>query len=100
MRNLNIKRKKLINLKRQEEEQLEKFQKLPETNDNKIKECLGLREKLEVQCQEEQQKYDKAMESLNAETRGYQVNLKYNIKDFNLTVPCIHVIGRKRGQRN
>lgn len=73
MRNLNMKRKKLINLKKQEEEQMEKLEKLPETNDNKIQECLSLKEKLETQCQEEQEKYDKAMESLNVETREYQV---------------------------
>jgi hypothetical protein len=45
---------------------------VPEANQKKIEECTELCEKLEVQCEEEQKKYDKAVKVIHEETKEYQ----------------------------
>ena len=72
MKNLNAKRKKVANLAKVEREQCEKLEKVPESNRQKIEECEELQKKHEGQVDEEQRKYDVALENLKTETQEFQ----------------------------
>ena len=72
MKSMNAKRKKLANQSKMEKEQAEKFTRIPEKNREKIDECEELKKKYQLQVTEEQQSYDKALESLKVETQVFQ----------------------------
>ena len=72
MKSLNTKRKKTKQLSKNEKENYEKIQQVPESNQKKIEECQELMEKHEAIEVEEQKKYDEALENLKVETAEYQ----------------------------
>ncbi len=72
MKNLNTKRKKLKKAMENEKEKLEKLEGVPESNRVKIEECEVLRDKLTAQQEEDQKKYDLAMEEVTKETQAFQ----------------------------
>ena len=61
MKSLNVKRKKTIQLSKNEKENYEKIKQIPESNDKKIAECQKLLAKHE---KEEQKQHDEALENL------------------------------------
>jgi hypothetical protein len=65
----NTKRHKLKHLLKQEREKYERLESVPEANAQKVTECESLKETLMAQAEEEQEKYDQAVASLNAETQ-------------------------------
>merc|ERR1711860_222137 len=68
MKSLNTKRKKTKQLSKNEKENYEKIQQVPESNKKKIEECQELMEKHEAIEVEEQKKYDEALEKLKVDT--------------------------------
>ena len=72
MKSLNVKRKKTMQLSKNEKENYEKIQQVPESNKKKIAECQELMEKHEEQEKVEQKKYDEALENLKVETAEFQ----------------------------
>eukprot|EP00095_Tigriopus_kingsejongensis_P001146 snap_masked-scaffold628_size122696-processed-gene-0.5 protein:Tk01146 transcript:snap_masked-scaffold628_size122696-processed-gene-0.5-mRNA-1 annotation:"structural maintenance of chromosomes protein 4" len=73
MKTINVKRKKLLHLSKTEKEKYEKLKTIPEINQEKIVECHELKDKLMAQTESEQEKYDQAVTTLNAETQEYQL---------------------------
>ena len=72
MKNVNAKRKKLITNSKLEKERGSKFEKIPEVNEMKIKECEELLTKHQTQINKEQKQYEEALQKLKTETREFQ----------------------------
>ena len=72
MKSINQKRKKLMKTSQQEKEAGDRFEKIPELNKLKIEECEELLSKYQNQIDEEQKKYEEAIEKLKTETREFQ----------------------------
>jgi structural maintenance of chromosome 4 len=72
MKIVNVKRKKLITNSKLEKERGSKFEKIPEVNEMKIKECEELLTKHQTQIDKEQKHYEEAIQKLKTETREFQ----------------------------
>ncbi|MCL4132779.1 UNVERIFIED_CONTAM: hypothetical protein GTU68_029018 [Idotea baltica] len=72
LKHKNQKRKKLVAQLKTDNEKLIELEKVPEKNENDIKECETLREEFEAKRKKEEESYHKAMASLNSETQQLQ----------------------------
>ena len=72
MKNLNVKRKKATAQAKQEQENVERLEQVPESNRAKIAECEDVQKKYVVQVDQEQASYDAALETLKVETQEFQ----------------------------
>lgn len=72
MVSVNTKRKRAANLRQAEKDNCERLLKLPEVNAGKVAECETLKAKHEAQAEEEQDRYDRAVENLRKETQVFQ----------------------------
>lgn len=68
----NAKRKKFTAQAKQENENIERLSKVPESNKEKIEECEGEAKKMEEIVEKEQVNYDSALTSLQTETKEFQ----------------------------
>ena len=98
MISINTKRKRLMTNSKLEKERGQKFEKIPETNEKKIKECDELLIKYQSQIDLEQKQYEDAIERLKVETKGFQEKkealenelIKYN-KDENSSLSELNI---------